>query len=328
MLLSVSDGTLDTYKRMWKQFSSWAKVTRNPFITIPVVCDYLVHMFKEGFKSNTLNVLRSAISFFSCNDGLNVGEHKLVSKLFRSFYRRRPNRPKYYTFWSVDKLLAYLKTLHPENELPLKLLTLKTLALIALSSSDRGQTLHSMNIDHIAFENNAVCFIIYDRLKTTPLRNPKPKIVRCIPSDIPEINVAQYARAYLEATSGYRDPNTNKSKTAIKNLFLSWKTKLPVKRNTLARWLKLVLSLAGINTAQFSAHSYRGAGLSKAYSCGATLQQIMEAGSWKNVETFQNHYNNPSEDSVVGQLILHGGARYVSFSIAFLLILLHWKLKY
>ena len=46
--------------------------------------------------------------------------------------------------------------------------TLKVVALLALSSSDRGQTLPAMNVEHAAVQNEAIAFIINTRLKTTP----------------------------------------------------------------------------------------------------------------------------------------------------------------
>ena len=199
------------------------------------------------------------------------------------------------------------------------MLTLKTLALIALSSSDRGQTLHSLNIDNMTIEDDTLCFVIFSRLKTTALKVSKPKLVRCVQSNTPELNVASYALAYIERTLPIRNELVAKGRDKPTQLFLSWTTKLPVKRNSLARWLKIILSLAGINTKQFSAHSFRGAGLSKAFSRGATLDQILKAGSWKRVTTFSKHC--PSEDTPIGQIILHNLHGYVKSSSSLLLFL-------
>ena len=59
---------------------------------------------------------------------------------------------------------------------------------------------------------------------------------------------------------------------------LAWATKKPVTKVSLARWLKCVLSLSGIVTKVFSAHSYRGASLSSAYNKGLSLNDILKAG--------------------------------------------------
>ena len=87
-------------------------------------------------------------------------------------------------------------------------------------------------------------------------------------------------------------------------LFLSYKSFKPVAKQSLARWLKETLKLAGINSEQFTAHSYRGGGLSSAFSKGATLHQIVEAGNWASAETFKRFYNAPIKSSDIGNLIL------------------------
>ena len=68
---------------------------------------------------------------------------------------------------------------------------------------------------------------------------------------------------------------------------------------TLARWLKAVLSLAGIDTSIFKGHSFRGTSTSKAVSLGVPLDVILKSGDWKNAGTFAKFYRR--ETSSVGQ---------------------------
>ena len=56
-------------------------------------------------------------------------------------------------------------------------------------------------------------------------------------------------------------------------LFLSWATKKEVTKQTISRWLTIVLALSGIDTNKFKAHSYRGAGLSAAYAKGVSIEK-------------------------------------------------------
>lgn len=260
-------------------------------------------LFKKGCKSNTLNVIRSSISFF-CSLLLSVGDNPVIVRLFKFFHRSRPVRPKYFTFWPVGPVIRFLSQWHPASSLSLKQLTLKTLALIALSSSDRGQTLHSLNIDRTQIENDGISFVVHDILKTTKRRNMKPRVVRCIVTDDPSLNVCDYVLTYMNRTLAIRSSYCKRGLDKPVKLFLSWKTKAPVAKNTLARWLKEVLSMAGIDTKQFSAHSFRGAGLSSAASRGASAKDILAAGDWTNINTFNNFYNAPPSNSAVGRLIL------------------------
>lgn len=232
-----------------------------------------------------------------------MAENNHVLRLFKYFYRVRPTQRRYLTFWPVEQLLSFLKTWHPINELSLKQLTLKTIALIALTSSDRGQTLHYMNIEHTHIKKDAVSFIIFDRLKTTK-RVAKPKEVNCVQSNTPSLNVCDYVLAYMNRTFSIRADTVRKGHAKPTQLFLSWATHRPVSKPTISRWLSTVLALSGIDTNQFKAHSFRGAGLSNALEKGASVQQIIQAGDWTNVQTFNSYYNAPSTKSSIGKLIL------------------------
>ena len=277
----------------------WAKQKGNKAeISIPMICDFLIGLYKKGYSSNYLNSARSSISFFTL-DSLEVGENLYVKRLFRYFYLNRPIRPKYATYWPVSRVLNLLKSWHPIEDLDLKRLTLKTLALIALTSSDRGQTLHMLNIKDMTYENDNIVFVNFCRTKTTR-RVLKPNIVKCIASTTEELNVAAYVRAYIERTQEWRSPEVKNSN----QLFLSFRTHKPVTKQSLARWLTHVLSMAEIDVSKFTSHSFRGAGLSAAYKRGASIESIVQAGNWTNTGTFKSFYNAPSYDSNVGRLIL------------------------
>ena len=112
-------------------------------------------------------------------------------------------------------------------------------------------------------------------------------------------------KEYLKRTSELRDNIEATGQPRPTQLFLSWATKKPVTKQTISRWLKTTLDMAGIDTKQFSAHSFRGAGLSAAQAKGATLEQIVCHGDWKNVSTFKTHYAAPSQTTEIGKIILN-----------------------
>ena len=191
------------------------------------------------------------------------------------------------------------------DSLGLKELTLKTLALVALSCSDRGQTIHLLRTDRMTFEENQIQFVVTAKIKTTR-RVLKPLIVSCIATNDPALNVKDHVQEYVSRTQGFRNQGVENSS----QLFLSWKTHKPVCKASISRWLTQVLGLAGIDTSKYKAHSYRGASVSEAKAKGASIKSIMMAGRWKNISTFQNYYEAPNEDSGVGQLILNGVGNY------------------
>ena len=77
-----------------------------------MICDFLIYMYKKGYCSNTLNAIRSALSFFSSKK-FNLGQDPYVSQLFKAFYKLRLVKCKYVAFWHVDKLLHLLVSWYP-----------------------------------------------------------------------------------------------------------------------------------------------------------------------------------------------------------------------
>ena len=67
----------------------------------------------------------------------------------------------------------------------------------------------------------------------------------------------------------------------------------------------MALKLASINVTQFTAHSYRGAGLSAAHQSGASIKSKVKHGDWRNISTFKKYYVAPSQDSTVGRIIMN-----------------------
>ena len=254
-----------------------------------------------GLSSSSINSARSAIAFFNGDDP-NLSNNVYISRLFKFFYRERPRTPKYIVFWPVSKLLDLLASWHPSDSLDLKKLTLKTVALIALTSSDRGQTLHALSTDKTHLDDSGISFVVTSHLKNSG-KTVKPKVVFCPKFDNPALDVCFYVLEYIKRTKPFRT-NSSGGLEEPNQLFLSWASKRPITRPSLARWLKTVLALAGIDTKIFSAHSYRGSSLSSAYNAGASINDIMTAGQWKKASTFERFYNARANNTPVGKLIL------------------------
>ena len=72
---------------------------------------------------------------------------------------------------------------------------------------------------------------------------------------------------------------TKENRKSEKLLF-SFKTYKMVTSVTVARWLKEVLQLSGIDVSNVKAHSLRRATTSSACMAGVTLQHILQTASW------------------------------------------------
>ena len=65
-----------------------------------------------------------------------------------------------------------------------------------------------------------------------------------------------------------------------------------------------MLTLAGIDTSTFKAHSVRGASVSATASAGLTTNQILNAADWGSESVFQRFYYKPVCDNQVGIAVL------------------------
>ena len=82
------------------------------------------------------------------------------------YFQRKPN-PRYLFTWDVSCVLKFLSSLIPLNRLSLKLSTFKVVALIALATAPRAQTLVSMDLDHMLTKDSQVIFTFPYLLKTS-----------------------------------------------------------------------------------------------------------------------------------------------------------------
>ena len=88
--------------------------------------------------------------------------------------------------WDVGKVLNFLAQWHPISTLSLKQLTLKCVTLLALTSSDRAQTLHLLDVEKLHSSPQGLEFEVSALLKTrrgAPKKGLPPKVVKCVAWD-------------------------------------------------------------------------------------------------------------------------------------------------
>ena len=85
------------------------------------------------------------------------------------------------------------------------------------------------------------------------------------------------------------DPATNQQ------LLISYhRPHKPVQSYTIARWIKLFLGSAGIDTSTFKGHSTRSASTSKARAGGISLEDVLKMADWTGPSSFLRFYYRPS----------------------------------
>ena len=308
---SIKQNTLIKYQRHWRKFHNWFH--RKPYcyskITVNVISKYLLFLFKNGSHSGktltgaSLNAIRSSISFFVQYDIPNLGYDITITRLFKYFYNERPSFPRYTTTWDVGKVLNFIASWHPAASLSMKQLTLKTVILVALTSCDRAQTIHSLSVEYVNISAHGLEFVV-PQIQKTSKRGKPARVVTCVSHEDDRLNVCNYVLAYINKSLKFRIKSVNKGLGKPSQLFLSHKTGRPVTRATISRWIREVLGLSGIDISTYGPGSTRGASASAAARQGANASQIMAAGSWTNLGTFKKFYNREEENTPVGRLIL------------------------
>jgi hypothetical protein len=85
------------------------------------ILDFFTAQFHEGREYRTINVYRSALSaILPLVDGHKVGSRPLVSQLLKGVYHLRPPQPCYAQTWKVDKLIQFINSLGPNDQLSTK----------------------------------------------------------------------------------------------------------------------------------------------------------------------------------------------------------------
>ena len=111
------------------------------------ICDNPVKFSSCVARTGTLHTARGAISAITIStDGTPIGTHSIILRFMKGIYKQTPPARRYQTTWDVQPVLSYLSQLGPTENLDLKSLTLKVTLSVALVSTQRGQTLHMLNI--------------------------------------------------------------------------------------------------------------------------------------------------------------------------------------
>ena len=277
-----------TYLGKWQDFCNKHELdTIEPGIENAI--EFLVSLYNSGLGYSAMNTARSALStVLVLQSGIKFGEHPLVCRYMKGIFQLRPALPKYSNIWDVNVVLTYLKTFAEAASLSIKDLTMKLNMLLFLTTGQRGQTIHKLDIRFIQELPNGYRITIQEKLKSTrPGKHLAPLELLEFPEE-PKLSVTLHLREYLERTNSYRGENSQ--------LLLSYiKPFKPISKDTLSRWIKNVLKAAGIDTDKYSPHSTRAASTSKCRSKGLQMDEIMKTAGWTNSGTFARFYEKPLE---------------------------------
>ena len=302
LLASWREKTAKSYDSLFSKWISWCNERGSDPISgdIHEVVNFLAHLFQQGYQYRSLNSYRSAISSVHEKvDGYEVGQHPLVTRLIKGAFHERPPQPRYSATWDVSQVTAYLESMGNNDNLPNDQLTHKTVILLALTRPSRSTDLANLDLDHRRYSPEGVTFIPTKLAKQSKQSKPLTEFFfPCFPGNKLLCPVTTL-RAYEERTKGKRGDH-NRAQLFIALI----KPHNPVTSPTIARWIRTILSKAGIDTDTFKAHSTRSAAVSTAASIGLTTNDILNAADWSSESVFRKFYYRPEAKNTFGIAVL------------------------
>ena len=79
-------------------------------------------------------------------DGVSIGQHPLVSRVLKGAFHSRPPLPRYSETWDVTKVLALLGAQDVNDRSSLKILSLRTVMLLALTRPSWSADLSKLDL--------------------------------------------------------------------------------------------------------------------------------------------------------------------------------------
>ena len=154
--------TNKSYDALFGRWHRWCTGQGSDPFSGPVseVANFLALLYGEGYQYNSVNAYRSAISSVHDKlDGVDVGQHPIITRLLKGVYNDRPSLPRYSNTWDVQTVLNYIELLGSSEDLPLKLLTYKTAFLLAITRPSRSIDLCSLDTQKMQSHSNGVSFL-------------------------------------------------------------------------------------------------------------------------------------------------------------------------
>ena len=275
------------YSSCWRKWTNWASL-QGISSTTPALNDilnYLSELYDKGLQYRTINTARSSLSStLPPMDGFPVGQHPLVTRLMKGIFNSRPIIKSLFPAWSVKMVLKTLSEWSPASKLSLKILTLKTVMLIALATGKRASSIRLLSTKpgYIEISEGKVVLQPCGLEKHSRLDQSFPPITIETYNEDQSLCPVFYLKTYLKRTASLR---------ASDSVFVTTvKPHVAATVPTILRWLKSVISQSG---QQGSGGSVRSVTTSTAVGTGVTIEKILKAGDWSRATTFKNFYYKP-----------------------------------
>ena len=203
----------------------------------------------------------------------------------------RPPEPRYCNTWDFSIALKFVRSLGENQSLSDKNITLKLSLLLAITSAHRGAELKKLKVSLMNLHEEFVDFSLEGNLKTSK-QGKKNRVSKFHQfKDDERVCLLACLQEYLARSRGWRYDGESLVQDQL--LLSHIQPHKMVSKPTIARWIKEILGMSGINIEIYKAHSTRAASTSKADSLGLRIEDIVTQGNWTNRSTFEKFYRKP-----------------------------------
>ncbi len=312
--------TRRAYALKWNLFVKWCSSRREDprRCSISVVLSFLQQGLERRLSPSTLKVHAAAISAYHDHiDGKSIGKHDLVVRFLRGARRLNPPRPPSIPSWDLALVLRALQIapFEPLQSADLRILSMKTLLLVALASIKRVGDLQAFSVDESCLEfgpgDGHVLLSprpgYVPKVPTTPFRD---QVVSLQALPLEEADPALALLCPVRALRLYTD-RTQSLRTSDQ-LFVCYggqQKGKAVSKQRIVDAIALAYQAQGVPCPlRLRAHSTRGVASSWALARGASLTDICRAAGWATPNTFARFYSLRVEP--VSSRVLTSGQRH------------------
>ena len=285
ILASWAKGTLRQYNSCLKAWQKFCSETDYPLTPNEIsVINFLSFLKLKGLGFASISSHKSALlSFFQFHseETRSLQSSALLARFMKGLFREVPPKTKYATTWDPEQVLSLLESWPENKELTLKKLSLKLCFLLSICSPRRVSEIAHLSLDHLQKDAQTWTFFLEYRNKNRSA-GPAHKAIYEAFNDNHIICPLRCLAEYVRRTQTLREGEPQ--------LLISHTNFKAISSSTVARWIKSILELAGINSS-FGAHSTRSASASKAVKAGLPISAVMRAASWSHkANTFHKFY--------------------------------------
>ncbi|XP_069613359.1 uncharacterized protein [Ranitomeya imitator] len=318
LLKSRKPSTTGIYVRVWRKFLSFSGTQIDQEPCINQVLEFLQKGLEMGLATSTLRVQVSALGALY---NLNLASNHWIARFFKAVTRSRPIIKQRLVPWDLNLVLSALTQapFEPIDTIPVKILSIKTALLVALTSARRVSDLQALSrhppymqvredrvilkpdplyLPKVASKFHRVQEVVLPSFCSNPT-NDKERKFHCL-------DVRRCLLRYITVSDSWKKDNS---------LFVAYqgvRKGLRVSKNTLARWIREAISLAytaGGNEVPdgIKAHSTRAMASSWAERSEVSIEDICKAATWSSPSTFLRHYRldlGSSSDLTFGRRVL------------------------